>query len=92
MQWMKDKGIHGTPIAYKTNRAHKYTPEQRGDMSMASAIAHMIATKGTKLHRAGGRADVYSHVIPETMKRLSDRLISLIHLSVGSIKINNETI
>lgn len=91
-QWMRDKGLHGTPMPYKTNRAHKYTPQERGDMSMANAIAHIIATKGSKLHRTGGRADVYSNVIPETMKRLSDRLISLIHLSVGSIKLNNETI
>lgn len=92
LQWMRDKGIHGTPIAYKTQRAHKYTPQERGDMSMAGAIAHTIATKGSKLHRTGGRNDVYSNVIPETMKRLGDRLISLIHLGIGSIKLNNETI
>lgn len=91
-QWMKDKGIHGTPIAYKTKGAHKYTPQERGDMSMASAIAHTIATKGTKLHRDGGRADVYSNVIPETMKRLGERLMQLIHMYIETIKINNETI
>lgn len=91
-QWMRDKGLHGTPLPYKTNRPHKYTPQERGDMSMAGAIAHTIATKGSSLHRKGGRNDVYSNVIPETMKRLGDRLISLIHMSVGSIKLNNETI
>lgn len=91
-QWMKDKGIHGKPIAYKTNRAHKYTPQERGDMSMASAIAHTIATNGTKLHRDGGRADVYSNVIPETMERLGNRLMQLIHMYIETIKINNETI
>lgn len=91
-QWMKDKGIHGTPIAYKTNIAHKYTPQERGDMSMASAIAHTIATNGTKLHRDGGRADVYSNVIPETMERLGNRLMQLIHMYIETIKINNETI
>lgn len=92
LQWMQDKGIHGTPIAYKTDRPHKYTPQQRGDMSMAGAIAHTIATRGSRLHRQGGRADVYSNVIPETMKRLGDRLISLIHMYSESIKLNNETI
>ena len=25
-QWMKDKGLHGRPIPYKTKRPHKYTP------------------------------------------------------------------
>lgn len=92
LQWMKDKGLHGTPIPYKTDRAHKYTPQERGDYSMASAIAHTIATKGSSLYRKGGRADVYSNVIPETMKRLGDRLISLVSMSVGSIKLNNEKI
>lgn len=91
-QWMKDKGLHGRPIPYKTDRAHKYTPQERGDMSMAGAIAHTIANKGSKLYRTGGRADVYSNVVPDTMKRLGQRLISLIHLSVGSIKLNNETV
>lgn len=91
-QWMKDKGIHGTPIAYKTNGTHKYTPQERGDMSMASAIAHTIATKGTKLHRDGGRADVYSNVIPETMERLGNRLMQLIHMYIETIKLNNEAI
>lgn len=92
LQWMRDKGIHGTPIAYKTKRAHKYTPQERGDLSMASAIANTIAAKGTKLHRDGGRADVYSNVIPETMERLGNRLMQLIHLYVETIKLNNETI
>ena len=89
---MKDKGLQGTPIPYKTDRAHKYTPQERGDMSMAGAIAHMIASKGSSLHRKGGRNDVYSNVIPETMKRLGDRLISLIRLGIGTIKLNNETV
>lgn len=91
-QWMKDKGLRGKPLPYKTNRRHKYTPQERGDMSMASAIAHTIATKGSKLHRTGGRADVYSNVIPDTMGRLRTRLISLIHTCIGSIKLNTETI
>ena len=92
LQWMKDKGLHGRPIPYKTNRPHKYTPEQRGDLSMAGAIAHMIATQGSSLHRSGGRDDVYSNVIPETMARLGNRLISLIHMYAETIKLNNTTI
>lgn len=92
LQWMRDKGIHGTPIAYKTNRAHKYTPQERGDLSMASAIARTIARSGTRLYRKGGRADVYSDVIPETMERLGNRLMQLIHLYMETIKLNNETI
>ena len=92
LQWMQDKGVHGQPLPYKTNRPHKYTPEQRGDMSMAGAIARSIATKGSKLHRDGGRADVYSNVIPDTMERIRTRLTSLIQTSFSSIKLNDETI
>lgn len=92
LQWMQDKGVHGQPLPYKTNRPHKYTPEQRGDMSMAGAIAMSIATKGSKLHRDGGRADVYSNVIPDTMERIRSRLTSLIQTSFSNIKLNNETI
>lgn len=88
-KWMQDKGLHGQPIPYKTDRPHKYTPHERGDMSMAGAIAHTIATKGSKLHRTGGRADVYSNVIPGTIERLQQRIIFLVHQSVDSIKLNN---
>ena len=91
-QWMRDKGLHGEPIPYKTDRPHKYTPQERGDLSMASAIAHTIATKGSRLHRDGGRNDVYSNVLPETMRRMQDRMIFLIEKSFDSIKLNNETI
>lgn len=91
-QWMKDKGLHGTPIPYVTNKPHKYTPQERGDMSMAGAIAHTIASRGSKLHRDGGRADVYSNVLGDTMDRISNRLSSLIIKSMESIKLNNETI
>ena len=57
-----------------------------------NASGRTIASHGSKLHRTGGRNDVYSNVVPDTMERLGQRLISLIHLSVGSIKLNNETI
>lgn len=92
LKWMTDKGLHGTPQPYKTSRRHKYTPQQRSDMSMAGAIARSIASRGSKLHRTGGRADVYSNVIPQTMQRIRERLIFLIQISTDSIKLNNETI
>lgn len=73
-QWMNDKGVHGTPIPYKTDRPHKYTPQERGDMSMAGAIAHSIAQKGTRLFQQGGRADIYSNEIPQALERIGERL------------------
>lgn len=91
-QWMRDKGIHGAPIPYKHDGAHMYTPQERGDLSLAGAIAHKIATKGSKLHRDGGRSDVYSNVIPDTLQRINDRLIFLVSQSVDHTKLNNAKI
>lgn len=91
-QWMLDKGLHGGPMPYKTDRPHKYTPQERGDLSMAGAIAYTIAKRGSKLHRTGGRADIYSNVIPDTMKRLGDRLMFLVQKSFEHIKLNNQSI
>lgn len=79
LQWMKDKGLHGTPIPYKGQGDHKWTPQERGDLKMAGAIAYTIAKRGSRLHRMGGRADVYSNVVPQTLERVRSRLIRLIN-------------
>lgn len=85
LQWMRDKGLHGTPIPYVREGAHKYTPQQRGDLSMAGAIAYTIQHRGSRLHRQGGRADVYSNVVPQTLERVRSRLISLINTQLEHI-------
>lgn len=92
-QWMQDKNIHASPMPYKTNRPHKYSdPQVRGDMSMASAIAWTIKTRGSSLFRKGGRDDIYSNEIPLTIKRVEGRLVFLIKQAIRSIKLNNTTI
>lgn len=89
LQWMRDKGIKGTPIPYKTDRAHKYTPQERGDRNLAYHIARKIAKKGSKLHRDGGRSDVYSNEIPTTLQRIENRLFEFIDIEVEKvIKLN----
>lgn len=87
-QWMKDKGIKATPIPYKTDRPHKYTPEQRGEMSLSFLIARKIKREGTRLFRTGGRDDIYSNAIPEAVRRVGDRMLQLVGVEVDSIKIN----
>lgn len=89
-QWMQDKGIHGDPIPYVRSGKHKYSAQERGDRSMAAAIAYTIKTKGSRLHRTGGRADVYSNEIPKTIARLQERLGMLVLESVKSIKLNTQ--
>lgn len=88
-QWMKDKGVHATPVPYLTDRPHKYSEQERADRKMASAIAHTIAKKGSALHRKGSRNDVYSNVVPQTLARIRTRLITLIKGEVSHIVINN---
>lgn len=89
-QWMQDKGIHGDPIPYVRSGKHKYSAQERGDRSMAAAIAYTIKTKGSRLHRTGGRADVYSNEIPRTIEVLRERLGTLVLDVVRSIKINTQ--
>lgn len=91
-QWIIDKGIHVQPIPYKRKPSEKwqpkYSPEERGLRSMAGAIAHKIRTQGTSLFRQGGRADIYSNEIPDTIERVTQRISKVFSLMVDSIHIN----
>lgn len=91
-QWMKDKGIKADPIPYKTNRPHKYTPEQRGEMSLSYLIARKIRREGTSLFKRGGRDDIYSSVIPEVTDRIGARFLRMMHAKIESIKLNKKTV
>ena len=91
LQWMRDKKISVPPIPYKTDRPHKYTPKERGEMQFSYFVAKKIRDKGTKLYREGGRADVYSNEIPKTIERVRGRLMELVSMEVENIKINKET-
>lgn len=88
MQWMRDKGIRPAPIPYLTDRPHKYTPQQRGELRMSYLIARKIRREGTKLFRAGGRQDIYSPEIEKTMERIETRMVSLIKTKIEHIKLN----
>jgi len=91
-QWIRDKGIKAAPIPYiripSQNWQPKYNPQERGDMSLASAIAYKIKKEGTKLHRSGGRADVYSKEIPLTLENIRKRLTGMFKTEIQTININ----
>ena len=91
-QWILDKGIPVTPMPYVRKPSErwqpKYSPEERGLRSMAGAIAHKIRTQGTSLFRQGGRADIYSNEIPDTIERVTQRISKVFLLMVDSIHIN----
>lgn len=87
--WMQAKGIHGTTFPYKTDGEHKFaSAQERGDYSMASAIAHTIARSGTKLYREGGRDTIYSQEIPQTVTNIKSALMRFMFAEVKSIKLN----
>lgn len=88
-QWMEDKGIHADPIPYVRQPSDKwspkYTPQERGDMQMAGAIAHTIEKSGTKLYREGGRTDIYTPAIEATVNNVSRRIMDGLIMEVESI-------
>ncbi|MCL1933494.1 MAG: hypothetical protein FWF53_06775 [Candidatus Azobacteroides sp.] len=92
LQWMKDKGITASPIPYVRKPSKKwqpeYNPQQRGDSSLAGAIAYKIKTEGTKLHWYGGRQDIYSNEIPATLKNIRQKLTGLFSTEIQTIHIN----
>ena len=87
-QWMKDKGIKVAPIPYKTNRPHKYTEQERGEMSLSFLIARKIRLEGTRLFRKGGRSDIYSQEVPLAVQRIKKRMLELLNVEIDSIKLN----
>ncbi len=92
-QWMRDKGISAEPIPYIRKPSDKwkpkYTPQERGDMSLAGAIAYRIKKEGTSLYRNGGRTDIYSNEIPTTVENILDRILAVFASDVESININS---
>lgn len=93
LQWMEDKGIAAAPMPYirkpSAKWQPKYTPEERGRLSLAAAIAATIKKSGTKLHRTGGRNDVYSSEIPTSLQKIKEQLSILLKSEViKSIKLN----
>lgn len=92
-QWMQDKGIQAAPIPYKRQPSErwqpKYSPVERGQMSMAGAIAHTIKKSGTRLFRQGGRDTIYSQEIPKAIQSIQARISALLQVQVAEqIKLN----
>lgn len=91
-QWIIDKGISVQAIPYKRQPSDKwqpkYTPQERGELSLAGAIAYKIRTQGTRLYRTGGRSDIYSNAIRESMERISSKIAEQFTTDINNIKLN----
>ena len=72
--WINEKGLSVEPKNYIRKPSEKwqpkYTPEQRGLMAMAGAIATNIKNNGTKRFREPNE-NVYSKAIDEAIKEIS---------------------
>ena len=97
IQWAKDKGIQIAPIPYKSNRPHKYSPAQRGELAFGNAVKWCIARGsrqyplgGTRLHRSGGRDVIYSREIPKTIDDVKKRLLFHVVKDAKTIKLNTK--
>lgn len=87
--WMQAKGVHAAPKPYKREGLHKYaSAQERGDYTMASAIAHTIAKSGTRLFREGGRDTIYSQEIPKSVSIIRESLLKQMKYAATSIKLN----
>lgn len=88
-QWIVDKGLPVTPIPYVRQPSErwqpKYTPEERGLMDMAWAIAEKIKRDGTSLYRRGGRADVYTPPLAALEKSLEDTLGVIFGIEIDNV-------
>lgn len=87
LAWMRAKGLKADPIPYKTNKPHKYTPQERGDRQLAFFIARKIGREGSLLHRQGGRHDIYSEAVAATKERIRERMVEFTTTEFKNIKL-----
>ena len=92
-EWAIAKQIGLNPIEYVRKPSDKwqpkYTPAERALNAFAGAVAHKIATEGSKLYRDGGRSDIYSQEIRTTIDNIIAKAAPLISAEViNSIKLN----
>lgn len=80
-QWIIDKGIQTQPIPYVRTPSErwqpKYTPEIRGQMAAAGAIAEKIAKIGTDRHKTPNE-NVYSAAINEAIEKIEKMFVQSI--------------
>lgn len=58
--------------------------------SFAYLVARKIANEGTELYRLGGREDVYSKEVEETVKNIMNRVFGILANDVTHINLNSD--
>lgn len=92
-QWIINKGISVTPIPYKRHPSKKwqpkYTPKERGLMSLSGAIAYKIAKEGTSLHKSGKTDDIYSSEVEITVENIMNKVFGIFERDVEHINLHS---
>lgn len=85
-EWIEAKGLHVEPMEYKRTPSErwqpKYTPIERALNRMAWGIAYKIGREGSALYRAGGRTDIYTEPIQETVEAIRIELAGLYRAAI----------
>lgn len=71
-QWIIDKGIPVQPVEVK--RVTDRDGHTRALLRMAGAIAWKIRTEGSRLHREGGRKDIYTPAVKRAEEAIKQYL------------------
>lgn len=71
-QWIIDKGIPVQPVEVK--RVTDRDGHTRALLRMAGAIAWKIRTEGSRLHREGGRSDIYTPAVKRAEEAIKQYL------------------
>lgn len=90
-KWIVDKNINIRQVPYKRKTSKKwqpkYTTEERSLNMLAGAISNKIKNSGTKLFREGGRNDIYSNELSNTLEIIKKKIVSE---TVSQIKLNTK--
>lgn len=88
-EWVLNKGISVDPIPYRRQSSDKwqpkYTPQERGLISISGAIAYKIRTEGTKLHQEGGRKDIFTEPVDKAVIQIRQGLAGLFKTDIETL-------
>lgn len=73
-EWLVVKGATIKQIPYLTDRAHKYSVQERSLIAASKNIAWSISQKGTLLHQNGGRSTIYSDVVRDIIPQIQEQV------------------
>lgn len=95
LDWMHFKGIKASPIPYKRQPSDKwtpkYSPQDRGDRTLAYFISKKIEEEGTTLYRNGGRSDIYSKDLDAVSQRISESVLRIFGKEIDNINQRSKT-